>query len=323
MKPFKYPIAAALLASIATAAVAQDYPSRMIRFVVPMAPGGGSDIIARITAQKLAEQWGQQILIDNRVGAGGNIGTDIVAKSTPDGYTWLLSFVGTHAINPSLYKNLSWDPVKDFTPLAMLCTMPHVLTINKDIAAKSVVELIALAKQKPGELKQGSSGYGTISQLLGPMLETAAGIKFTHVPYRGVAAAVTEVMSGQIQLTFTSVPVVIEHVRAGNLRAIAVTSAKRADVMKDVPTIAESGFPGFDVSPWFAILSRADTPQAVVKKINHGVNLVLTQKDMIERLVNQGVESYPPTTPEQVAKIIKADIAKWAIVVKESGAKIE
>lgn len=312
-----------LVASCTAVAFAQDYPSRTIRFVVPAAGGGGSDVLARIIGQNLGEQWAQPIVVENRAGAGGNIGTDYVAKSTPDGYTWLLGFVGTHAVNPSLYKNLQWDPVKDFTPVVLLASMPFALVINKDVPATNLAELLALAKQKPGEINYGSGGSGSLNHLLGPMLETAAGVKFTHVPFRGVEAAMTDLIGGRIQLVFGAVPSVIGHVRAGRVRAIAVTSAKRSELLKDVPTLAESGFPSFDVTPWFGVLTRAGTPAAVVDKINGEVNRLLLQKDVVERFAKLGIEPYSPATTEQFAQIIKSDIAKWAIVVKESGATVD
>lgn len=303
---FKRTVAAMLVASCTAVAFAQDYPSRTIRFVVPAAGGGGSDVLARIIGQKLGEQWAQPIVVENRAGAGGNIGTDYVAKSTPDGYTWLLGFVGTHAVNPSLYKNLQWDPVKDFTPVVLLASMPFALVINKDVPATNLAELLALAKQKPGEINYGSGGSGSLNHLLGPMLETAAGVKFTHVPFRGVEAAMTDLIGGRIQLVFGAVPSVIGHVRAGRVRAIAVTSAKRSELLKDVPTLAESGFPSFDVTPWFGVLTRAGTPAAVVDKINGEVNRLLLQKDVVERFAKLGIEPYSPATTEQFAQIIKS-----------------
>ena len=238
----------AVAAVVTGAALAQAYPSRPIRFVVPQTPGGASDALARVTGLKLGDRWAQQFVIDNRGGAGGNIGTDTVAKSAPDGYTWLLAYVGTHAINAALYKKLPFDPDRDFAPVATLATLPFVVIVNNNLPVKNVQELIALAKTKPGGLSYGSAGSGSVNHLLGVMLNSLGGVNIVHVPYRGAAAALTDTMSGQVQMYYASMPSVVQHVRAGAVRAIAVTSAARSDALKDVPTIAESGFPGFDVN---------------------------------------------------------------------------
>ncbi len=310
-------------AVIAAAGVsAQAYPSRPIRLVVPQTPGGASDALARVTGQKLGERWNQQFVIDNRGGAGGNIGTDTVAKSAPDGYTWLLAYVGTHAINAALYKKLPFDPDRDFAPVATLATLPFVVIVNNNLPVKSVPELIALAKTKPGGLSYGSAGSGSVNHLLGVMLNARGGVNIVHVPYRGAAAALTDTMSGQVQMYYASMPSVVQHVRAGAVRAIAVTSATRSDALKDVPTIAESGFPGFDVNPWFGILAPAGTPAPVIARINADVNQMLAQKDVIERFTNLGAVPLA-TTPAQFSRIAHDDIVKWAKVVKESGATVD
>jgi tripartite-type tricarboxylate transporter receptor subunit TctC len=317
-------IAAAMALGGATCAPAQDtaYPTRPIRFIVPQATGGASDALARIIGQKLAERWGQQVVIDNRAGAGGNIGTEMVARAVPDGYTWLLGFVGTHAINPSLYKGLPWDPEKNFAPVAILAVVPFIVVANMNLPARNMGELVALAKAKPGEIKFGSAGNGTVNHLLGPMIATAAGVKFTHVPYRGIAIAITNTISGEVQLAFGSVTSAIGQIRGGLVRGLAVTSAKRTDALKDVPTMAESGFPGFDVTPWFGVLAPANTPAAIVRKVNGEINQLLGSREIAERFATQGAEPHP-VTPEQFAKILHADIAKWAKVVKESGATLD
>ena len=310
-------------AVIAAAEVsAQVYPSRPIRFVVPQTPGGASDALARVTGQKLGERWNQQFVIDNRGGAGGNIGTDTVAKSAPDGYTWLLAYVGTHAINAALYKKLPFDPDRDFAPVATLATLPFVVVVNNNLPVKNVPELMALAKTKPGGLSYGSAGSGSVNHLLGVMLNARGGVNIVHVPYRGAAAALTDTMSGQVHMYYASMPSVVQHVRAGAVRAIAVTSATRSDALKDVPTIAESGFPGFDVNPWFGILAPAGTPAAVIVRINADVNQMLAQKDVIERFANLGAVPFA-TTPAQFSGIAHDDIVKWAKVVKESGATVD
>ena len=315
-------IALAIGLAGALGAQAQDFPSRPIRLLVPQATGGASDALSRIIGQKLAERWGQQIVIDNRAGAGGNIGTELVARAVPDGYTWLLGFVGTHAINPSLYKGLTWDPEKHFAPVAILAVVPFVIVANVNLPAKNMGDLVALAKSKPGDIKFGSAGNGTVNHLLGPMIATAAGVKLTHVPYRGIAIAITNTISGEVQLAFGSVTSAIGQIRGGLVRALAVTSAKRTDALKDVPTMAESGFPGFDVTPWFGVLAPARTPPAIVNRINGDINQLLGTREIAERFATQGAEPHP-VTPEQFAKILHSDIAKWAKVVKESGATLD
>ena len=307
---------------VATQAHAQTYPTKSVRFIVPQATGGASDVLARIIAQKLTEQWAQQVIVDNRVGAGGNIGTEMTARATPDGYTWVLGFPGTHAINPALYKNLTWDPEKNFTPVANLAVVPYVIVANNNLPAKNMQELMALAKAKPGELKYGSGGNGTVNHLIGPMIATAGGVKMTHVPYRGIAIASTSVISGEVQLAFSSMPTVIGHIRGGLLKPLAVTTVKRLDALKDVPTMIESGFPGFELTPWFGILTTAGAPPAAVKKINADINQLLGQKDIAEKFAAQGADPAPWST-EHFAKVIRADIVKWAKVVKESGATLD
>jgi tripartite-type tricarboxylate transporter receptor subunit TctC len=300
----------------------QAYPTKPVRFIVPQATGGASDVLSRIIAMKLAEQWQQQVVVDNRVGAGGNIGTEMTARAAPDGYTWVLGFPGTHAINPALYKNLSWDPIKNFEPTANLAVVPYVIVAGNNVPAKTMKELMALAKAKPGDIKYGSAGNGTVNHLLGPMIAGAGGVQLTHVPYRGIAIAVTNIIANEVQLAFGSIPSVIGQIRGGLIRPLAVTTAKRLDSLKDTPTMIESGFPGFEVTPWFGILVTGGTPPAVVKKINADINQLLTQKDVMDRFAGQGMVP-APWTPEQFAKELRADIVKWAKVVKESGATLD
>ena len=304
------------------AAATQSFPARPVRVVVPQTPGGASDALARIIGLQLADGWGQQVLVDNRPGAGGNIGNELVAKATPDGYTWLLGFVGTHAINPSLYKGLSWDPQKSFTPLATLASVPFVVAVHGPLPVRSIGDLVALARSRPGEVRFGSAGNGTVNHLLGPMLASAAKVQFIHVPYKGAAGAITDTLSGQVQFTFTSMPSVIGHLKAGSLRAVAVTSGRRAALLRDVPTIAESGFPGFDVTPWFGVLGPAGMPAPLVARINADINRLLGSRDTIERFAAQGAEPLA-TTPAQFAAIIAADVALWSRIVRETGATVD
>ena len=264
-----------------------------MRFIVPQATGGASDVLSRIIALKLSEQWPYQVVVDNRVGAGGNIGTEMTSRAAPDGYTWVLGFPGTHAINPALYKSLTWDPVKNFEPVANLAVVPYVVVAGNNLPAKNMQELIALAKARPNDIKFGSAGNGTINHLLGPMIATAGGIKLTHIPYRGIAIAVTNIIANEVQIAFGSVPSVIGQIRGGLIKPLAVTTLKRLDSMKDVPTMNESGFPGFEMVPWFGILTTGGSPAPVVQKINADINKLLTQKDVAERFAAQGADPAP------------------------------
>jgi tripartite-type tricarboxylate transporter receptor subunit TctC len=310
----------ALMVATCLGAAAQDYPARAVKIVVPQTPGGASDALARIIGQKLSERWGQPVVVENRAGAGGNVGTEVVATSAPDGYTLLMSYVGTQAINGALYKKLPFDPDKDFAPVATLATLPFVVVGRPDAPFRTVPELVAAAKK--ARLTYGSAGNGSVNHLLGEMFNAAAGVKLTHIPYRGAAPAMTDLLGGQIDLVFTSLPSVAGSIRSGKLLPIALTSAKRASSFDTIPTIAESGYPGFDVTPWFGLLAPARTPPAIVAKINADVNDLLKSKDVAENFAAQGADPYP-TTPEEFTKVLRADIEKWGEVVKESGARIE
>jgi tripartite-type tricarboxylate transporter receptor subunit TctC len=302
------------------AANAQIFPTKPVRILVPQTPGGASDALARIVAQKLAERWAQPVIVENRPGAGGNIGMEAVAKSPADGYTLLMSYVGTHAINGALYKKLPFDPEKDFAAVATLATLPFVAVVNPNLPAKSIPELVALAKQS--QVTYGSAGNGSVNHLLGEMFNSAAQVKLVHVPYKGAAPALQDLVGGQIHLVFTSMPSVAQFIRAGTLRALAVTSAKRSETFREIPTIAESGYPGFDVNPWFGLFVPAGTPPAIVKQLNADINAVLKHKDTAEKFAAQGAEIFE-TTPEQFTSILQADVAKWSKIVRDSGAKID
>ena len=299
---------------------AQTFPTRPVRILVPQTPGGASDALARIIGQKLSEKWGQPVIIDNRPGAGGNIGMDIVAKSPADGYTLLLSYVGTHAINGSLYKKLPFDVEKDFVPVATLATLPFVAVTNPNVPVTNMQELAALARKQP--VNYGSAGNGSVNHLLGEMFNSAAKVKLAHVPYKGAAPAMADLLGGQIQVVFTSMPSVAQHIRNGTLRPLAVTSAKRSDTFKDIPTIAESGYPGFDVETWFGLFAPGGTASAIVKQINTDVNALLKTREVTEKFSAQGAEPYE-SSPEQFAALVRTDIAKWSKVVKESGATVD
>jgi tripartite-type tricarboxylate transporter receptor subunit TctC len=301
-----------------TPAAAQPYPSKVVKIVVPQAPGGATDVFARKIGQVLSEKWGQPIVVENRAGAGGVVGTDVVAKSAPDGYTLLVTYAGSQAINPSLYPKIPFDSVKDFQAIATLAVTPFVLIVNPKLPVKDLGEFIALARAKPDALTYASSGNGSVNHLLGEMLKTDSGIKMLHVPYRGVAPAITDVIGGQVDSAFSSVPSVLQMVQTGKVRALAVSSARRIAAALDIPTIAEQGFPGFDVNPWWGILSPAGLDMAIVRKINSDVEGILRTRDMIDFLAAQGAEPLV-TSPEEFLKILEADVVKWAKVVKSAG----
>lgn len=308
-------------AMLAMASVsAQNFPNRLVKIIVPQAPGGASDALARIVGQRLGEQWKQPVVIENRVGAGGNIGMEAVARSAPDGYTILMSYVGTHAINPSLYKKLSFDADRDFAAVATIATVPFVAIANsQQNSIKTIGDLAVAAKAR--RVTYGSAGNGSVNHLLGEMFSAASGTRLEHVPYRGAAPALTDLIGGQIDMVFTSLPSVSGHIRSGTLRSLAVTSGKRSPAFNEIPTIAESGFPGFDVNPWFGFFVPAGTPLAVVRQINSDVVEALHNPDVADKVAKQGAEVYI-TTPEEFTAVLRADISKWARVVKDSGAKL-
>jgi tripartite-type tricarboxylate transporter receptor subunit TctC len=314
------PLAAlAALSVIAAAPVAaQTFPSRLVKLVVPQTPGGATDVFARKIGQALSERWGQAVIVENRVGAAGTVGTDFVAKSPADGYTLLVTYAGSQAINPSLYAKLPFDSVKDFQPIATLAVTPFFLIVNPKVPANDLREFIALARAKPDTLTYASSGNGSVNHLLGEMLKAEAGVRILHVPYRGVAAANTDVIGGQVDAALSSVPSVLQLIQGRQVRALAVSSAKRIAAASDIPTIAEAGFPGFDVNPWWGILAPAGIDAAIVRKINHDVGEILRSKEMVDFLATQGAEPFI-TSPDQFLALLKADIESWAKVVKAAG----
>jgi tripartite-type tricarboxylate transporter receptor subunit TctC len=310
------------MACIAPLAFAQAYPNHTIRLVVPFPAGGTTDILARDVAKKLTDAMGQPVVVDNRPGAGGNIGADLVAKSPPDGYTLLMGTVGTHAINPSLYAKMPYDHVKDFLPVVLVAGVPNVLVVNPSVPINSVADLIKLAKAKPGSINFASSGSGTSIHLSGELFKTMAGVDMTHVPYKGSSPALTDLMGGQVQIMFDNLPSSLALIKAGKLRAVAVTSLKRAPALPDVPTIAESGLPGFEASSWFGVLAPAGTPAPIVARLNAEVNKWLQSPEGKEQLLAQGAE-VAGGSPEQFVAHIRAETDKWAKVVKASGAKVD
>ena len=315
-----------LLALASVPAIAQGGPgatsaerARPIRWVVPQPPGTASDTMARTIAQRLSEQWARPIVIDNRTGANGIIGADAVAKSAPNGLTWLNAYVGNHATNPSLHKNLPFDAVKDFAAVAMLGVVPYVLVVNPALPVKNVKELVELARQKPGELTYGGP-TGSMNQLMGVMLNTSTGVKMLFVPYKVMRDATLDTVAGRIHSCYSSAVVSVPLVKSGKLRALAMTSGRRSAMLPDVPTIAESGVPGFDVTPWFGILVRTGTPPATIKEINSAVNDLLGQKDVAEKFA--GAEPNP-ITPLEFEKIIREDMVRWGKVIKDAGVVAE
>ena len=313
---------AAFTACIASGAFAQPYPNHAIRLVVPFPAGGTTDILARDVAKKLTDTFGQSVVVDNRPGAGGNIGADLVAKAPPDGYTLLMGTVGTHAINPSLYAKMTYDHVKDFAPVVLVAGVPNVLVVNPSVPVNSVADLIKLAKSKPGAINFASSGSGTSIHLSGELFKTMTGVDMTHVPYKGSAPALQDLMGGQVQVMFDNLPSSLALIKAGKLRAVAVTSLKRSPALPDVPTVAESGVPGFEASSWFGILAPAGTPAPIVAKLNAEVNKWLQSPEGKDQLLAQGAE-VAGGSPEQFAAHIRAETDKWAKVVKASGAKVD
>jgi tripartite-type tricarboxylate transporter receptor subunit TctC len=317
-----YAAVAALLTLGAAGAFAQNFPTKPIRLVVPFPAAGTTDILAREVAQRLSVLWGQSVVVDNRPGAGGNIGSDLVAKSAPDGYTLLMGTVGTHAINPSLYSKMPYDHVKDFVPIVLVAGVPNVLEVTPSLPVNSVADLIKLAREKPGQLNFASSGSGTSIHLSGELFKAMAGVDMTHVPYKGSAPAITDLMGGQVQLMFDNLPSSLQQIKAGKLHAIAVTSAQRAPALPNVPTIAESGLPGFEASSWFGILAPAGTPPAIVARINADVNQWLQTAEAKDKLLAQGAVA-AGGTPADFAAHIRTETEKWAKVVKISGAKVD
>ena len=314
-------LAAAGLALTTLAAAAQGaYPTRAVKIVVPQTPGGASDALARIVGQKLSEKWGQPVVVENRAGAGGNVGMEAVLAAPADGYTLLMTYVGTQAINGALYKNLAFDPGRDFAPVATLATVPFVIVAKAGARFKSAAELADAARA--GRVTYGSAGNGSVNHLLGEMFSTAAGARLVHVPYRGAAPALQDLLGGQIDVVFTSLPSVAGQIKTQALQPIAITSGKRSPSFPAIPTVAESGLQGFDVSPWFGLMGHRNMPSEVVARINQDVNELLRSRDVVERFSAQGADPYA-TTPAQFGAVLAADVEKWSAVVRASGARVD
>ena len=315
-------LAALAVMAPAGAQAATAYPSKPIRLLVGFPPGGSTDILSRQVGVRLAESLGQQVVIDNRAGAAGNLASELVARGNPDGYTLLMATVSSHGINPGLYKKVPYDPVADFAPVTLIASYPLILAVNPGVPVKNVKELIALAKGKPGALRFGSSGNGSPGHLSGEIFKNMAGIDIVHVPYKGGAPSTLAVLSGEVQITFATLPGAMPHIKSGKLNGPAVTTAKRSPALPEVPTIAESGLPGFDISSWAGLMAPAGTPKSVVLMLNAATVKALASPDMRERLAGEGAEPVG-NTPEQFAAFVKAELAKWAQAIKQAGAQID
>jgi tripartite-type tricarboxylate transporter receptor subunit TctC len=324
----KWVVLAALGAALGSGPAAADdaYPSRSIRLVVPFAAAGPTDIIARLVSAKMSESLGQSIVIDDRGGAGGNLGSDIVAKAPADGYTLLMGTVATHAINAALYRKMPYDPIRDFEPISLLVIVPGVLEVNPAVPAKDLREFIALLKANPGKYSYASSGNGTPLHLSGELFKTLAGVEMEHVPYRGSGPALVDVLAGQVPVMFDLLPSSLPYIKSGKLRALAVTSTKRADTLPDVPTMAEAGaqagLAGFETYTWNALFAPAHTPAAIIQKLNQAANQAIADPATHKRLVELNAQVVG-TTPEQLAAHVKAELAKWTPVVQRSGATVD
>lgn len=305
---------AGLASSEAAAQTATTYPDKPIRLVVPFTPGGTTDILARSIGQELTKAWGQTVIIENVPGAGGSIGADRVAKATADGYTLLMGHIGTLSVNPSLYPKLPYNPVKDFAPVAWVARVPNVLVVNPLVPAKNTAELVALAKAKPGQLNYGSGGNGSAANLATEYFKMQTGTSLLHIPYRGTAPAITDLIGGQIQVLFTGAPSVINQIRNGQLRALAVSSPKRLDTLPDVPTVAEAGFKDFEADQWYGVVAPAGTPADIVRKLNTQINQSLNAAELKTRMNSEGAIA-TPTTPEAFGQLIVREIARWEPVI--------
>jgi len=321
MRPARFPLLL-LLAPPCAAAFAQQYPARPVRIVIPFTAGSAADIIARAMEPQMREKLGQSLVIDNRGGAGGNIAAELTAKSPADGYTIMMGTIGTHAINASLYSKLPYDPVKDFTPIALVGESPNVLVLNPRVPANSIKELIALAKSKPGLLNYGSSGAGTSVHLSGELFNTLAGVKMVHVPYKGATEALTALLGGQLDLMFASLSSATPLIKSGRLKAFAVTGERRSPTIPELPTMIEAGLPGFVAVAWYGLVGPAGLQPNVVATLNAAALAALATPEVKDRLFAAGVE-VRTSTPQEFARLINAEIRKWAKVVRASGARVD
>jgi tripartite-type tricarboxylate transporter receptor subunit TctC len=312
---------AALAVLAAGAAAAQQYPARPVKIIVAFTAGGTSDIMARTVAQRLSERFGQPFVVENRPGAGGNLGTEVVVRAPPDGYTLIINSVGPMAVNPTLYKNLSYNPLTDLVPIAQISDVPNVLVVPSSLNLATMEQFIAYAKAKQGDLNYGSTGIGTSSHLSSFMLGSRAGFQATHIPYKG-AEVLKDLLTGRLQFMFATIPSVIAHIKAGTLTAIAVSSVKRSRSLPGVPTVAESGFPGFEAGSWFAMFAPRGTPAEVIATLNRAVNEIIAEKAIESRMIVEGADPIQ-RTPEALGQFVRGEYEKWRAVVRESGAVVD
>ena len=310
-----------LLVSLASVAVAQNWPARPVHFIVPYPAGGYYDVLARVIGAELGETLGKPFVVENRVGANGMVGTDYVAKSAPDGYTIMMGGIGPHGINPSMYPNLPYSPTRDFAAVIHVASAPNVLVVHPSVPVHNLKELIALAQAKPGQIPFSSAGSGSSQHLSAEMLNTMAGIKLNHVPYKGSAPSVTAVLAGEVSVLFGTMADVVAHVKAGKLRALAVTSESRIPSLPEVPTMVEAGLPGFEATAWFGVLVPAATPRPIVERLNGEINRIIKSPEILKRISQGGSALIVGGTPERFADFIRAEIEKWGKVVRQSGAK--
>ena len=316
---YAFPIALMLVSS--TAVHCQAYPNKPIRIIVPSSAGGGADAIARLLAQKLSDLLGQQVIVDNRPGAGNIIGTEAVAKAVPDGYTLLLA-INNHAINASLYQKLPYDPLKDFAPISLIVKIPHILIVHPSLPVKSVQDLIRLARTKPGQINYSSAGNGTAAHFAAELFKLNTKIQITHIPYKSLSAAVIDVMAGAVQMMFPSAITAIGQIRVGKLRALAVTTAKRFPAIPELPTLNESGVPGYEFSSWFGLLAPAATPPAVITQLSQAIAQIVRSKEVQTRLIDDGGDPVG-STPGEYGAFLKVEVETYAKLVKKIGLKID
>ncbi|HEY7742470.1 MAG TPA: tripartite tricarboxylate transporter substrate binding protein [Burkholderiales bacterium] len=310
-----------VLVAASTAALAQTYPNRPIRIVVAYTPAGTTDILARAIGQKMTESWGQPVIVDNRPGANGNIGTELAARATPDGYTILMATAATHSINNTLYPGLTWDAVRDFAPIGLVALVPNILVVNNALPVRSVKELVAYARANPDKLTHGSPGNGSTSHLSMELFKSLTGTRMIHVPYKGSAPVLADLTGGQISLTMDNIPVYLPHVQAGKIRALAVGSAKRAPAAPDLPTAEEAGVPGLVAVSWFGLVAPARAPQRVVEQLSKETARILKLPDVHKRISDLGAEPVG-STPQEYAAFIKSEISKWRKVIQAAGVRI-
>jgi tripartite-type tricarboxylate transporter receptor subunit TctC len=322
MKKIPFLAALAALALCIPAQAATAFPTKPIRIIVAYTPAGTTDILARAIGQKMSETWGQPVIIDNRAGAAGNIGTEVAARATPDGHTLIMGTAGTHGINVSLYRKLSWHPLNDFAPISLAAMVPNIMVVNNSLPVKNVREFLAHVKANPGKLSYGSPGNGSTAHLSMELFKSMTGASLVHIPYKGSAGVLADVMGGQIAVTIDNMPPYLPQVKAGKIRALAVSTAKRSSAVPDLPTIAEAGVPGYEAGAWFGLLAPTGTPKPVVTQLSNETARILKLPDISKRISELGAEPVG-STPEQFTALIKSEIAKWAKVIKDANVELQ